>query len=125
MYVQLVRTGERRQVSARAGINGAPAWSPDGTRLALTLSHKDGNLDIYVLDLDDQVLTRLTDDNAIDTEPAWSPEGKSIYFTSDRAGSPQIYQVGAGGGVVHSASRSAAVTTRARECRPTAHSWRW
>ena len=30
IYVQLVRTGERRQVSARAGINGAPAWSPDG-----------------------------------------------------------------------------------------------
>ena len=30
VYVQLVRTGERRQVSARAGINGAPGWSPDG-----------------------------------------------------------------------------------------------
>src|SRR6185437_7660985 len=28
VYVQLVRTGERRQVSARAGINGAPSWSP-------------------------------------------------------------------------------------------------
>ena len=37
VYVQLVRTGERRQVSARAGINGAPAWSPDGRKLALTL----------------------------------------------------------------------------------------
>src|SRR6185437_16066263 len=36
VYVQLVRTGERRQVSARAGINGAPAWSPDGKKLALT-----------------------------------------------------------------------------------------
>jgi TolB protein len=35
VYVQLVRTGERRQVSARAGINGAPAWSPDGKKLAL------------------------------------------------------------------------------------------
>ncbi len=98
IFVQVLRTGERRRVSARAGINGAPAWSPDGRRIALTLSHKDGNLDVYVLGLNDQVLTRLTDDNAIDTEPAWSPDGKSIYFTSDRSGAPQIYRVSASGG---------------------------
>lgn len=98
VYVQMLKTGERRRVSARAGVNGAPAWSPDGTRLALTLSHKDGNLDVYVLNLGDQVLTRLTDDNSIDTEPVWSPDGKTVYFTSDRSGAPQIYRVGAGGG---------------------------
>jgi TolB protein len=98
VYVQILRSGERRRVSARAGINGAPAWSPDGKRLALTLSHKDGNLDVYVLGLNDQVLTRVTEDNAIDTEPAWSPDGKSIYFTSDRSGAPQIYRVGLGAG---------------------------
>jgi TolB protein len=94
IYVQLVRTGERRQVSARAGINGAPAWSPDGHKLALTLGGTSGNPDVYVLDLSSQNLIRLTDDPAIDTEPSWAPDGKSIYFTSDRAGSPQIYRVG-------------------------------
>ncbi len=94
IYVQLVSSGERRQVSARAGINGAPAWSPDGKKLALTLGGGSGNLDIYVLDLETQALTRLTDDPAIDTEPEWAPDGHSIYFTSDRAGSPQIYQIG-------------------------------
>jgi TolB protein len=94
VYVQLVATGERRQVSARAGINGAPAWSPDGHKLALTLGGASGNPDIYVLDLGSQGLTRITDDPAIDTEPEWAPDGHSIYFTSDRAGSPQIYQVG-------------------------------
>jgi TolB protein len=94
IYVQQVRTGERRQVSARAGVNGAPEWSPDGKRLALTLGGSGGNPDIYILDLGSQVLTRVTDDPAIDTEPVWSPDGRSIYFTSDRAGSPQIYQIG-------------------------------
>ncbi|HET7756292.1 MAG TPA: Tol-Pal system beta propeller repeat protein TolB, partial [Steroidobacteraceae bacterium] len=89
VYVQLVRTGERRLVSARAGVNGAPAWSPDGRRLALTLSGRNGNPDIYILDLSSQDLTRITDDPAIDTEPAWAPDGRSLYFTSDRAGSPQ------------------------------------
>ena len=94
IYVQQVRTGERRQVSARAGVNGAPQWSPDGKKLALTLGGSGGNPDIYILDLGSQVLTRVTDDPAIDTEPVWTPDGRSLYFTSDRAGSPQIYQIG-------------------------------
>ena len=98
IFVQRVRTGERRQVSARTGINGAPAYSPDGSKLALTLSGSSGNLDIYVLDLATQALTRITDDPAIDTEPAWSPDGRTLYFTSDRAGGPQIYRVSAQGG---------------------------
>jgi TolB protein len=92
IYVQHLKTGERRRVSARSGVNQAPAWSPDGKKLALTLSSRDGNLDIYILDLASQSLTRVTDDPAIDTEPQWSRDGQSIYFTSDRAGGPQIYK---------------------------------
>ena len=94
VYVQELKTGERRRVSARAGVNQAPAWSPDGKKLALTLSTRDGNLDIYTLDLASQALTRITDDPGIDTEPQWSNDGRSLYFTSDRAGGPQIYRVG-------------------------------
>jgi TolB protein len=93
VYIQRVRSGERRLISQRLGVNGAPAFSPDGSRLALTLSGSGGNLDIWLLDLSTQALTRLTDDPAVDTEPAWSPDGKSIYFTSDRAGGPQIYKI--------------------------------
>lgn len=95
VFVQRVRTGERRKVSARVGVNGAPAFSPDGKRLALTLSGSSGNLDIYVLDLGTQNLERITDDPAIDTEPAWSPDGQTLYFTSDRGGGPQIYATAA------------------------------
>ena len=98
VYVQLVKSGERRQVSARAGVNAAPEWSPDGRKLALTLGGSGGNPDIYVLDLASQDLTRITDDPAIDTEPVWAPDGRSLYFTSDRAGSPQIYQIGVSAG---------------------------
>ena len=94
IYVQLLKTGDRHRVSARAGVNQAPAWSPDGKKLALTLSTREGNLDIYTLDLTTQALTRITDDPSIDTEPQWSKDGQSLYFTSDRAGGPQIYRVG-------------------------------
>jgi TolB protein len=93
IFVQTLRTGERKRVSARAGINGAPAWSPDGKMLALTLSRKDGDVDVYTLDLSSQVLTRMTFDPGIDTEPSWSADGKKLYFMSDRAGGPQIYEV--------------------------------
>ena len=81
------------RVSARAGINGAPTWSPDGGTLALTLSRKDGDVDIYTLKLSSQVLTRMTFDPGIDTEPSWSADGRKLYFMSDRAGGPQIYEV--------------------------------
>jgi TolB protein len=85
VYVQQVRTGQRSRVSARAGINGAPSFSPDGKRLALTLGGTAGNPDIFVLDLGTQALQRITDDPAIDTEAVWSSDGQSLYFTSDRA----------------------------------------
>lgn len=95
IYLHRVRTAERRQVSFRPGVNGAPAFSPDGRRLALTLSSASGNLDIYVLEIDSGALTRLTTHPAIDTEPVWSPAGDTLYFTSDRGGGPQLYRMSA------------------------------
>src|SRR5690606_8734278 len=93
-----LRTGTRERVSARAGVNNAPAFSPDGRQLALTLSRDQGNLDVYTLDLTTQTLRQLTNDPSIDTEPTWSSDGRFVYFTSDRAGSAQVYRVPAEGG---------------------------
>lgn len=98
VWVQTLRTGNRIEVSNKPGINGAPAFSPDGRKLALTLGGIDGNLDINVLDLSTRQTQRLTTHRAIDTEGSWSPDGRYIYFTSDRSGGPQIYRVRADGG---------------------------
>lgn len=98
IYVQTLRTGDQVRVSARSGINSAPSYSPDGTQLAVALSRRDGNVDVYLLNLASQELRRLTDDPAIDTEPTWAADGRSIYFTSDRAGAPQVYRQGLGAG---------------------------
>jgi TolB protein len=96
-YVQDVRSGQRKKVVSGAGINSAPAFAPDGQRLAVTRS-QDGNPDIYVVDIASGQQTRITTHEAIDTEAAWAPNGSAIVFTSDRSGGPQIYKVAPSGG---------------------------
>ena len=92
IFVQHRQSGKKTMVSARAGINGAPSYSPDGKKLAITLSGSNGNLDIYLLELASGQLTRLTDDPGIDTEAVVALDG-TVYFTSDRSGAPQIYRI--------------------------------
>ena len=90
-------TGAREVVSSFRGINGAPNFSPDGRRLALTLS-RSGNPEIYVMDLATKSLKQITNHYGIDTEAVWTADGANLIFTSDRGGKPQLYQVSASGG---------------------------
>ena len=50
------------------------------------------------MDVATRNLKRLTSGSSIDTEPSWMPDGKSLLFTSDRSGGPQIYRVSVKGG---------------------------
>lgn len=97
LRIQDLFTGKSREISSRPGINGAPAFSPTGNKLAMVLSHK-GNPDIYICDLNSGQMNQLTNSPAIDTQPTWSPSGQYIAFTSDRAGKPQIYRKPVNGG---------------------------
>ncbi len=54
------------------GLDDQPAWSPDGTKIAFR-SNRDGNFEIYVMNVDGTGQTRLTNDPAEDTDPAWRP----------------------------------------------------
>ncbi len=98
IYIQNVDTGQRKVALTHPGVNGAPAFSPDGKTLAVVLSTRPGDPDIYLLDLATGKLQQLTHSPAIDTEPAWTPDGKQLVFTSDRGGSPQLYEIPASGG---------------------------
>ncbi|BCE02701.1 Tol-Pal system beta propeller repeat protein TolB [Marinicellulosiphila megalodicopiae] len=71
--------------------NSAPSFSPDGKQIAFQ-STKDGNFEIYIKNLINGEVRRLTRHRGIDTEPSWSPDGKKIVFTSDRGGSAQVYE---------------------------------
>ena len=96
IYIQDRQQGSRVKAISRVGINGAPSWSPDGKRLAVTLSYE-GNPDVYVLQIDSGRLRRITENAAIDTEAVWI-DNDTLVFTSDRSGGPQLYEVSARGG---------------------------
>lgn len=74
------------QVTAAAGVEENPAWSPDGRTLAYQ-SDQTGNWDIWLLPLgSSQPLNRTADHRGHDQFPSWSSDGSQIAFWSDRAG---------------------------------------
>src|SRR5205823_4873965 len=72
------------QLTRNADADGAPRWSPDGTKIAFDSNRSDGNYEIYVMDANGSNVLRLTHDAANDISPVWSPNGKKLAFVSNR-----------------------------------------
>ncbi|MEQ8671698.1 MAG: hypothetical protein RLP44_25850 [Aggregatilineales bacterium] len=71
----------------KRGIYSEPAWSPDGTRIAVT--REDGyELDIYSYEVATSVWQNLTDADSNEIFPVWSPDGRYLAFVSDRETCP-------------------------------------
>jgi serine/threonine protein kinase/Tol biopolymer transport system component len=75
---------------------GAPALSPDGKRLALSVL-RDDNWDVWVYDVEREVATRLTFDDGYDADQFWSHDGQYLFFSSDRDGQTRPYRKRADG----------------------------
>lgn len=81
--------------------NHAPAWSPDGTKIAF-VSERDNNSEIYVMDADGSNQVRLTQNDVYDSSPSWSPDGKHIAFESFEGDSDsEIYVMDSDGNNPH------------------------
>jgi TolB protein len=85
-----LETGEQRKLGQFGGMNFAPRFSPDGTKIALSLV-KNGITHIYEYDIETKKLRQLTFGNSINTSPSYSPDGKKMAFNSDRTGRQQIH----------------------------------
>jgi dipeptidyl aminopeptidase/acylaminoacyl peptidase len=67
---------------------GAPEWSPDGSMLAFS-SYRDGDSEIYVLDVRRRTIRQLTRNRAVDdSEPTWAPTGAQIAFVRRSRSAP-------------------------------------
>lgn len=77
----------------------APAWSPDGTRLAFQAYLRD-TWHIWTMRADGSELTQVTSGPYDDREPSWSPDGQRLAFSSDRSGSYDVWTVTLASGAV-------------------------
>ena len=88
-------SGKPKKLTNWYGINPLDVTvSIDGKRLAVDKNHNRN--DVYVGELKEQGTrlespTRLTLSESRDVPEAWARDGKTVYFSSDRSGRPQIF----------------------------------
>ena len=86
--------------TALAGEERAPAFSPDGTRIAFAWNGTPGaaGFDLFVKARGSEQLLQLTRVAAKSLSPAWSPDGTQIAFARQGDGVSGVYLVAALGG---------------------------
>ena len=81
------------------GIGATTAADPSGDICQiLFMSSREGDWEIYAIDVASGTLNRLTRSTGNDGLPTWSPDGSQIAFVSDRDGSWGVYTMPATGG---------------------------
>jgi Tol biopolymer transport system component len=90
--VWMDRSGRRLRTVGEAADYTNLALSPDEKRLALTRRDPQRNTrDVWILDLDRVIPSKLTFDPADEMNPVWSPDGQQIAFSSTRKGQRDVY----------------------------------
>ena len=67
-----------------------PRVSPDGSRIAF-VSTRDGNYEVYVMNLDGSRVQRITNSEERDDYPTWHPNGTQLVAVSERDGDFDLY----------------------------------
>jgi TolB protein len=69
-----------RRLTFSPMLDSYPRWSPDGEKIAFT-SMRDGDMDIWLMRPDGEIIANLTGDNPLDDAvPHWSPDGNRIAY---------------------------------------------
>jgi len=91
-------SGTISRLIASRRLNGAPKYSPDGTRI-LFVSERTGFDELWLTDSEGQNARQLTSfGRATLGSPRWSPDGRFIAFDSTAEGPAKIYLMAVGAG---------------------------
>ena len=68
----------------------SPSWSPDGKHLAY-VSFKGGHPAIYIQNIINRNIQKVTSYKGLNSAPVWSPDGKRLALTLSKDGNAEIY----------------------------------
>jgi serine/threonine-protein kinase len=109
----LDRSGKLSPLQTVPGFYSSPAFSPDGKRLAFSMSGRSSQgiwvQNIWVQDLNLGTASPLTSLSAVNDSPIWSPDGRNLIFRSVSQPNPGIYTIQSDG--AGAARRLADLTT--------------
>ncbi len=78
----VTRSGSATLIPGEGRVFAGPRFSPDGRRLALGITDRDGSKDVWVLDVAQRTWSRLTT-NGISNRPIWTPDGRRLVYSSN------------------------------------------
>jgi Tol biopolymer transport system component len=107
VVMNLDGTGRNELTDNNTG-DSAPAWSPDGARIAFMSNRAESapcdshdcvgfTNELYVMDADGSDVTRLTETPNEEAGPRWSPDGEKIVFVRQGHVHPELYVMNADG----------------------------
>ncbi len=88
IHVVEIESGTDRELPELAGDVTTLDWSPDGSRIAITLQKLPGvvglffGTDVFVVDVTSGEATSIVEREGMDVNPRWSPDGRWLAFLS-------------------------------------------
>ncbi len=90
IWVMDLESRAARRLTNGGDVDSRPAWHPSGNRIALVRDN-DHDTRIVIVNARTGAELRTVDSPAIDLDPAWSADGGTLYYTSGRAGTLDIW----------------------------------
>jgi len=86
------RKGTERIITQEKRNYLMPRISPDETRVSVAIDEDDGGRNVWIYDLEHDLISRLTFEGGRNSVPIWTPDGGWITFDSDRDGPRHLFR---------------------------------